>query len=419
LKSVWTPSNGVNVTNDFYYVSRYRRYHDIYGYQYVPANNTVKLSNFRDISAQESNFGDVIYAKFDNAILNANSFLAGAIFSQDHYYREDNSNILTGSYGGAATVSAFNLAPIDFAAGKPVYYFPKYDTTVRQYGVFVEDRFAITSKIAIVAGGRFDFYNTNLTNLVSPLTTTNVLRSVGYNIGPVYNPVPNVALYAQYAVGADAVSPLSSISAANQAFTLSPGRQIEAGAKTSLWENRVEASVAVYDIVKKNLLAPSPENPAVSVQVGRQSSYGIEGAVSYRPNDKLTIVANGTILKAQYDAFSTVVNGALVSLKGFQPVDVPERSANVRVLWNFLPNWQAIARLQYVGRRFVDATDTTKLPDYYVVDLGLRWTPVPRLKLDLDIRNLLNRVYAVSAASTTSWIIGEPLGVFVTARLGF
>lgn len=74
----------------------------------------------------------------------------------------------------------------------------------------------------------------------------------------------------------DAVGTLLTLSPAQQLFDLTPGRQIEVGAKQSFASGRGEWTVAGYQIVKKKLLVPDPNNPTLQQQIGQQSSKGIE-----------------------------------------------------------------------------------------------------------------------------------------------
>jgi len=419
LATTWTPTADISVYNNAYYLTHHRQYHDIYDYQYLPATRTVKLTDFRDINADENQFGDTGYAKFEGTVFgHANSVLAGFDLNRNSYDREDNTNA-SGSYGGSAVVSAFDLVPILYSQGSSALYVPKYKTTVDQYGAFTEDRLSVTQQVSLVAGLRFDHYETSRQDEVLHVTTDSDDDSTGYNIGLVYNPVENVSLYGQYAIASDPVSSLPSISASQQPFSLSQGTQVEIGAKESLWDHRLEATIAGYNIVKSNLLAPSPANPAVSVQVGQQSSHGLEASLAFRPDDQWRIEANGTILKAQYDSFDTTVGGKIVSLRGFVPVDVPQHSANFRVFWNFLPDWEARVTAQWVGGRYVDATNLTQLPGYTVVNAGLRWDVTQRAKLDLVVDNVFDKTYAEASSNTTLWARGEPLNANIALNVSF
>jgi hypothetical protein len=57
-------------------------------------------------------------------------------------------------------------------------------------------------------------------------------------------------------------------------FQLSTGKQTEVGLKL-FCNGRCEWTLAGYEIVKNNLLAMDPNNPAVTDQIGQQSSRGV------------------------------------------------------------------------------------------------------------------------------------------------
>jgi iron complex outermembrane receptor protein len=188
----------------------------------------------------------------------------------------------------------------------------------------------------------------------------------------IYNPIKNVSLYTRYSVSTDPVTSLASDSASDILFGLSPAQQIEVGAKGTFLDNRLETTVALYDIVKKNVLTNSPSNPNLMEMVGEQSSKGIEGSVAYKITDTIRIAANGTILNAKFDNYTTTLNGVAVNLAGYRPNFVPDQTANLLATWDFLPEWQLRGALRYVGDRFTDNTDIDKMPAYTVVDLGVR-----------------------------------------------
>ena len=61
---------------------------------------------------------------------------------------------------------------------------------------------------------------------------------------------------------------------------LTTGRQAEVGGKFDFWDGRGSATVALYDIRRKNISTPDANNPGVSLPVGEQSSRGLELAAA-------------------------------------------------------------------------------------------------------------------------------------------
>src|SRR5690606_25889156 len=156
---------------------------------------------------------------------------------------------------------------------------------------------------------------------------------ISWRAGMVYSVSSALNFYAQYSTATDPVASVSSISASNLAFDPSEGRQVEIGFKGATQYGRVEWTVALYEIVKKDLLTPDPENPMTTIQVGQQSSRGFEGSVQYRATENLRLELNATTLEARYDDYYQLVGGELVSRIGNRPTGVPERNAYLALLW--------------------------------------------------------------------------------------
>src|SRR5690606_24594346 len=124
--------------------------------------------------------------------------------------------------------------------------------------------------------------------------------------------------------------------------------QIEIGLKQAFWEGRGEWTLAAYDIRKTDLLTRDPLDPSLRVQVGEQSSRGVEAslAVAFAPGWKLE--ANATVLRARYEDFTESAGSPAVAVSrdGNVPPNVPERLANLWLSWNFQPGWTAMAGLR-------------------------------------------------------------------------
>ena len=117
-------------------------------------------------------------------------------------------------------------------------------------------------------------------------------------------------------------------SIAQQLFDLTTGRQVEVGAKQSFMNGRAEWTLAGYRIVKNKLLAPDPSNPGLSLQIGQQSSRGMEATASIGARG-VRVDANATFLRARFDDFAENVGGVRVSRVGNTPPNVPRRAANL------------------------------------------------------------------------------------------
>jgi iron complex outermembrane recepter protein len=425
LKTVWTPSSVFSFTNDPYYITQHRKYYEGMMWTFNPTNDTVKRQNFRDIHAEQRQIGDHGFGTIKSWPFGFdNETLVGFDLNHSTYDRYDNQSG-AGTSLGSSVVPALAFDPGTFASTGATGTKHQYLLKLNQVGVFTEDRLGLASNVFLVTGFRFDRYETNLDAFPgggqTPGIYTGHYTGPGYHIGTIYNPTPETALYARYSVATDPVTSLASDSTSNITFGLSPAQQTEVGAKGSFFDHRLESTIALYSIVKNNLLTPSLQNPAVMQTVGQQSSRGIEGAISYKLTDTVRFEANGTILNARFDDFLASFNGGVVSLAGKLPQFVPESAANVFLHWSFARDWDLRGWLQYVGARYSDNTDLNKLPAYTVFGAGLRWNITGNVNADLRIDNITNRIYAVStyAGNSTQLILGQPRSVTATLNFKF
>ena len=153
------------------------------------------------------------------------------------------------------------------------------------------------------------------------------------------------------------------------------------------------------------------------MQVGSQSSHGVELALGWRVAPGWRLDGNLALLHAQYDSFTQVVNGAAVSYAGRQPIDVPERVANLWLTWEPTRDWAVRAGLQNVGEVYSDFGNTARRPAYTLVNLVLDRQITAETRLSLRVYNLFDKVYAISGNAVdgvgTNWLLGRPRSVEV------
>jgi iron complex outermembrane receptor protein len=415
LETLWSPSPTLSFHNNTFYIYGSRIYHDAPNYAYVPATGRVSRTGFRDINnTYETQYGDTGYLKKTTRLFGLqNDVLIGLDINRNYYHRNDNVR------GGTSLVDALNPSDGNYLDFYNQVAKPFYLIHVNQIGGFMEDHLHLGEQLSLVVGLRRDHYHVHRYDELVFTTTDSDSEGNGWNAGTVYEPVKNLALYAQYAVASDPVNSLSSIAANQQGFHLSPGRQVEGGLKSRLFNGRAEWTLAMYNLVKKGLLTPAVNNPTLTDQVGQQSSHGIEGSLGITAG-QLRFNVNGTVLKTRFDDFNAVVGPSVVQLAGRVPLNVPEQSANVLVFWNPAPRWEARSVMRFVGRRFADNTDTAAavMPSYKVVDFGLRWIARPNVSFDARLDNAFDELYADSG-TTTQWLLGAPRSATISMNFFF
>jgi iron complex outermembrane receptor protein len=320
-------------------------------------------------------------------------------------------------FEGDSTVDAFNPDRGLFLHIN--HTLPRFDTRTTQFSVFTEDLLYLAKGLKVLAGLRLDYIDYERDNLITPeLSFDKTLSPLTWRVGGVLDLTRSLALYAQISSGTDPLGSLITLSLSESEFELTTAQQYEIGLKAQFLKGRGEATLATYYIVKEDLLTTDPTNPDVTIQVGQQSSYGVEAAIGLIPLPQLAISANLALLDAQFDDL-TEVEEAPVSRDGKQPPNVPELVANLWVVYTPTPAWRVGSGLRHVGERFADNANTVRQPPYTLVDAFVSYTPWRFVNVTLRGRNLTDADYAIASYGSTQLILGQPRSVELVANLRF
>ncbi|MBB3472095.1 TonB-dependent siderophore receptor [Sphingomonas sp. BK345] len=430
LVAEWKVSDAVTLTNAAYRLASKRSWYDLESYAWAPAagrpNGVIERSDNLGIVQDIAQYGDQASVKLSAPLGGglANDLVLGA---------EVNRVNLRYSNNFAVADQADAVDPFDFAPGTledRAATLPRYRTITTEWSIFGEDRLRLSRRLSLVGGFRYEEDGVRRRNILydaagAPAGEANAFsggarekrfRDATWRVGTVYQPAPSISLYAQYATGVDPVGTLTTFttSATQFAFTNAKGDQIEAGAKAALLGGRVNVTLAGYRIVKNDLVAQRVTNGPLE-QIGRQSSKGIEAALLLALAAGFSIEANGTALDARFDDLLT----GDADLSGNTPPDVPERAGNLWLTWESRRGVRAQAGLRHVGARFVDSTNSARVPAYTVADGGLSFALTPALAADVRVYNLFDTRYVTSTYGAAQWLLGRPrsLDVALRARL--
>ncbi|AEG94122.1 TonB-dependent receptor [Ramlibacter tataouinensis] len=286
---------------------------------------------------------------------------------------------------------------------------------------FVEDALSVTDALTLVGGLRHD--RIEVERSIRDLNTGNFTQfdqrysANAVRLGAVYDITKSSTVYAQYTNATVPVSALFLLSAANAAFPLSRGKQVEVGFKQSLPEARLEWTAAVYRIELDDVLSRDAANPNVTVNNGQQSSRGIELAAAWRATRQLTLSGNYAALDARFDS---LVEAGGVSRVGNTPANVPERVANVFATYRLADvPVEFFLGVNRTSHMYTDTANTIRINGYTVADAAVSWWLKPAL-LSFRVRNLTDKLYANYAGRATSQVLIAPGRTFeVAAKFDF
>jgi iron complex outermembrane recepter protein len=314
-------------------------------------------------------------------------------------------------FGATTSVDPYDIDrgtfPGGYASGTPLQPINSM-ADVKVSSVFGENAFNITPEWLLVGGGRYDWIDLDRVILPATLVDRNY-GAFSWRVGTVYDILPKTQVFAQYANAIVPVGNFLLLSLANSQFELSKGRSVEAGVKSSFWNNRIDVTLAAYHIRQSDIITRDPNNPTLSVQGGRQSSQGVELSLSAAVTPQLRIDGNYTVLDARFDE---LIEAGGISREGKTPPRIPETIANLFAFYSFdaVPVTVS-AGMRHAGRFYTDNANTIRARGYTTVDAAVSYR-AGFGELTLRGRNLNNAFYLdFTDLSPTQFQVAAPRSV--------
>ena len=388
----WRASPALTFKNTLYYYRADRDFRNLETYRFNAGNTQVLRSGALLQRHEQRLIGNRVEGLYRSTPAGLPSdWSFGADYSVNKQTRYP-----TSLPGQVDAIDPYDFSPGDFydIPGMKRGHVADRDNRIRTLAFTLENRTEVLPGLSLVSALRKDFIDVDLTNrravtASSPASASRSYSPLTGRLGLNWQLSPEASLYAQYATAADPPSGLmATASFADVLYNdkLTTGRQAEVGGKFDFWDGRGSATVALYDIRRKNISTPDANNPGVSLPVGEQSSRGLELASGLRLSRQVTLQANMAFVAPRYDDFSQTVNGVAVSRNGKVPTNTPRRIANVWVDYAFLPDWTASAAA-HVGKTYADAANTTWAPAYMVFDAAVSHRIDRNLTVTARVRN--------------------------------
>jgi iron complex outermembrane receptor protein len=266
---------------------------------------------------------------------------------------------------------------------------------------YVQDAVRLGGHWRLLAGVRVDRYRQSLLNLRNGANTLQQPHATSPRLGVSWLPLPQWSLFANMG---RSFRPNTGADARGAAFAPERGRAAELGAKWESADGRRGATVAFYDIRKRNALTSDPAQPGYSLAAGIVRSRGMDADYSgsigraWRANASLSYIDADVV---RDNALATGVglinvprvNGSLLVMHDAGPLSI---GGGV----TFSAKRPGEARTQAQERA---GAGRFHLPAYGVARFAAHWRISPRLRLSLEADNLFDRHYYASSYQRT-WV---------------
>lgn len=304
---------------------------------------------------------------------------------------------------------------VNIAAPSSPYQQNTYEAKV----AYVQDQVSL-GKVHVLGSLRYsdisvdDVSTDPLMAMMGPLPnnhTTN--RKVTPRIGAVYDLSPKMSVFAGYSEGIKV--PTVSV------FTTPPkpeeAVQKEVGLRLKQTE-KISATLAFFDLVRRNVAVSDPAHPGYSIQAGEQQSKGVDLDVRWQITNALTGMA---ALTSQTAKITESSNAALLNKQLF---NVPEKTARLAARYDIRTGTLAGVGIglgaSYHSELPGNSTNTFFTPSATVWDSQFSYT-IQKMRFGLDVNNLLNKKYYVPSNyfGGGQVIPAQPRTVTATATFSF
>jgi catecholate siderophore receptor len=427
-------SPGVTVRNQ----TRWARYDKIH--QNVFANGTVPradggidaiISAYNNATQRTNLFNQTdVEFRFDTGAW-AHTLLAGAEIG-----RQVTDNLrMTGVFPASACASTRNVTNQTCVALEDGRYtgplaFAPSATDADNHGVakvaalYVQDQIALSPRWQALLGVRHDRFEVDLRNNRDGVLTSSRDDLWSPRAGLVWKPIEPLSVYGSYSLAyvPRAGDQLSSLSASNAALDPEKFVNREVGAK---WQARpgLMLSAAVYRLDRGNVIAPDPDDSTRSILVDGQRTQGLELELAGRITPKWSVMAGYAYQDGEITEALSPTTPA-----GTRLAQLPRHSASLWNRFDLSRRWGLGLGATYRGDTYAalpgpapgrtDASRTV-LDSYVRVDAAVYVRVAPQPRVQLNVENLFDRGYFVSANSNDNVSPGSPRAAYLGITYDF
>lgn len=344
------------------------------------------------------------------------------------------------------TTLFLNLTPIDIF--NPIYSSLAPDTTPVsntettdvQQGAYIQDSIKISEQWRASIGLRYDSFDREISsrNFLAAFPdpslaalaflpgdeqesrqNTKTENELSPNAGLIFQPTENISLYTSYS---ESFTPnIRNNTITGQAENLDPseGTQYEVGIKGTLFNEKLNANIAWYDLTLENVLNGTNPLTGEGILNGEQNARGIEIDTSIQ-------FANGWNVIMTY-AYTDAEITESTSNQDNRPQGIAENSASIWGSYEFkdgpLKGLGIGSGAFFTGDRFADGANTLELDSFTLVD-ATAWYYLPigknkQVRLQAGVKNLADEEYYIPGTNNFRIGVGQPRTVFTSLAFDF
>ena len=323
------------------------------------------------------------------------------------YVVSNTSNCRTGVIPAGDCTSLNNPSPNDAWNGTITDSAAYTDTDTKTSAAYVFDTLKFNEQWSVNAGLRYDDYETKSSGYStggrgSPAGTfsrENKTHLWNYQLGVVYNVMPNGSIYAAWSTSSNPAGETSGnggleLSTANSNLDPERNRNYEIGTKWDLFDDNLSLTAALFRTDKTNARVTDPDNTTYQVLDGKQRVDGIELTYSGKLTEQWKVYGGYTYMRSE------LVKTTNEADEGNHMPSTPRNSFNLWSTYDIMPKLTIGAGATFVDSRFGNEANSVEVPSYWRYDAMAKYRVTKNVDLQLNVQNLTDKRYFDQVFST-------------------
>ncbi len=276
--------------------------------------------------------------------------------------------------------------------------------------IYVQDQIALSEKLDIVLGARFDSFDIDVLNVPADDFRTRRDDEVSPRLGIIYKPVENVSIYGSFS---ESFLPRSgeqfaNINGDNDDLDPNTFSNLEFGVK---WDFASGLSLAAAIFENEQSSPQVDDNDAGAFVIVDSEISGFEIQLSGQVTDYWSLTAGYGNLDGEQ------VNQS--GPTGLTPRELPEDNFSIWNSFQLSSSFGLGLGLTYQGESFSDNGNSTTLPDYTRIDASAYYDVSEKLRLQVNIENLTDELYFPNSHTANNITVGAPINALFTVTGAF
>jgi catecholate siderophore receptor len=275
------------------------------------------------------------------------------------------------------------------------------NSDVRVYGVYAQDQIDINKYLQVTAGLRYDNFEVNLFNKNTGQNFSRTDELISPRAGIVVKPQENLSIYSSYSVSylPSAGDQFNGLNSTTE--TLKPERMdnYEVGTKWDITP-KLNLSTAIYQLDRTNTRANDANGFAVLT--GESRTRGVEVSTTGKITDKWQTIVG----YAHQDALIT--SDTVNAVKGKKVGLVPRNTFGVWNKYDLTNQFAAALGVVNQSDQYAEVNNNVKLKGFTRFDAAAYYTINSSYRLQLNVENIFDRGYELTAHNNNNIEFGSP-----------